>query len=77
LPVVRERFSNERAVAERVKEWTPPELAVITGQLWYGGVVRLCALNGETLADAIIGLPQLTLLRSWHAPPPAATVDGW
>jgi hypothetical protein len=73
LPVLRARFSNERAIAERVKEWTPPELAVLSGQLWYGGVVWLCALDGETLADAIIGLPQLTLLRSWHAPPPAAT----
>jgi hypothetical protein len=58
------------------KDWRPPELAVVSGQLWYGGVVQLHALDGAALAkNAIMGLPQLTLLRSWYAPPAAPTVE--
>jgi Bacterial PH domain len=62
-------------VPARDKDWTQPELAMLKGQLWYGGVVQTYALDGEALADAILGLPQLTLLHSWHAPPPASTVE--
>jgi hypothetical protein len=68
LSVLRSPDVSARLIAEP-KEWTPPELGVVTGQLWYGGVVQLCALDGEILADAIMGLPQLTLLRSWRAAP--------
>jgi len=56
-------------VPARDKDWTQPEMVVVTGQLWYGGVVQLYALDGEALADAIMGLPQYTFLRSWHAKP--------
>jgi hypothetical protein len=62
-------------VPARDRDWTQPELVVVKGQLWYGGVVQLYALDGEALADAILGLPQMTLLRSWHAPPAASTVE--
>jgi hypothetical protein len=62
-------------VPARDKDWTQPELVMLKGQLWYGGVVQIYALDGEALADAILGLPQLTLLRSWHAPPAASTVQ--
>jgi Bacterial PH domain len=64
-----------RLVVEPDKVWRPPELGVVTGQLWYGGIVRLYALDGEVLAHAIMGLPQLTLLHSWHAPPTPSTVE--
>jgi hypothetical protein len=55
-------------VPARDKDWTQPEMVVVTGQLWYGGVVQLYALDGEALADAIMGLPQYTFLRSWAKP---------
>jgi hypothetical protein len=64
-----------RLIAEPDKAWSPPELGLVTGQLWYGGVVQLRALDGEALADAVLGLPQLTVLRSWHAPPATSTVE--
>jgi len=48
---------------------------VVTGQLRYGGVVQLYALDGEALADAIMGLPQYTFLRSWHAKPAWSNFD--
>jgi Bacterial PH domain len=83
LSVLRSVNVAARFLAQHAEDWTQPELAAVTGQLWYGGVVQLRALDGEALADAIVGLPQLTLLGSWHAAPPPAlfedenlTVDG-
>jgi hypothetical protein len=65
-----------RAIVEPDKHWTRPELTVITGQFWYGGVVQLSAPDGAALADAVVGLPQLTLLGSWHtAPSPSRFED--
>jgi hypothetical protein len=67
---------DEDRFNEPNRDWTPPELVVVTGQLWYGGVVRLYALGGEVLGEAIMGLPQLTLLHSWRAAPTPSTVEG-
>jgi hypothetical protein len=64
-----------RPIVEPDKHWTRPELAVITGQLWYGGVIQLRAPDGQALADAVIGLPQLTLLGSWHTEPSPARLE--
>jgi hypothetical protein len=64
-----------RLIAERAKEWRRPELGLVTGQLWYGGMVRLHEKDGGAVADAIMGLPQYTLLRSWHAKPARSTLE--
>jgi hypothetical protein len=43
--------------------------AYLIGQLCYSGVVRVLSADRRVTADAIMGLPQLTVLRSWRGAP--------
>jgi hypothetical protein len=43
--------------------------AFLIGQCWYGGIVQMISVDGQAGADAVLGLPQLSLQHAWTAEP--------
>lgn len=44
------------------------DLAYLSGQFWYGGVVRMRSRDRRHVADAMVRLPRWTLVESWVRP---------
>jgi hypothetical protein len=46
----------------------PGDAAYVSGQFWYGGVVRMRSRDRRHVADAMVRLPRWTLVESWVRP---------
>jgi hypothetical protein len=73
-PVARLRIIAGNEIADREAGGSfPPagrhgDSAYLSGQFWYGGVVRLRSRDRRRVADAMVRLPRWTLVESWTRP---------
>jgi hypothetical protein len=51
------------------RDWAQQQPAFLIGQCWYGGIVHMISVDGQAGADAVLGLPQLTLQHAWTTAP--------